>query len=167
MASKGRASVPVRKIVSGGQTGVDQGALDAAIDLGLEHGGWCPKGRLSERGRIADRYRMKETDSSNYAVRTERNVVDSDATLILHHGPLTGGTALTRRMADAHGRPCYCVDLASDSIDLEGLRRWLAENRVEVLNVAGPRASSYREGKTRAYALLSSLLGDRSPDRSP
>ncbi|MEM8679348.1 MAG: putative molybdenum carrier protein, partial [Planctomycetota bacterium] len=93
------------KVVSGGQTGVDRGALDAAIYLGLPHGGWCPRGRLAEDGVIPARYELQETTAPQYAVRTEKNVIDSDATLILHSGPLSGGTKYTRAMAEKHQRP--------------------------------------------------------------
>ena len=89
--------VPVQKIVSGGQTGVDRGALDAAIALGVEHGGWCPLGRLAEDGAISAVYRLREADSADYPARTERNVADSDGTPILFRGPLFGGEDLSRR----------------------------------------------------------------------
>ncbi|HEY4760146.1 MAG TPA: putative molybdenum carrier protein [Thermoguttaceae bacterium] len=130
----------VKKIISGGQTGVDRAALDVAISLGIAHGGWCPLGRLAEDGRIADRYQLKETDSPDYPVRTERNVLDSDATLILCRGPLTGGTLLTHQFAEQHQRPCLVVDLDSP-LSLDEIRHWMREHRVEVLNVAGPRES--------------------------
>jgi hypothetical protein len=130
----------LNKIISGGQTGVDRGALDAAIQLGIEHGGWCPFGRLAEDGRIPEVYRLEETDSPDYPVRTERNVLDSDATLILYRGQLSGGTLLTYRLAEQHGRPCLAVDLDS-SHSLADVRRWLEGQGVEVLNVAGPRES--------------------------
>jgi hypothetical protein len=120
---------------------VDQAALDAAIELGLDHGGWCPRGRLSEAGPIPTRFRLRETDSAEYWVRTEQNVVDSDATLILFQQEIRGGTALTERMAAKHGRPCRCVDL-SHSPAVEPVREWLRQQRVAVLNVAGPRESS-------------------------
>ena len=100
-----------KKIISGGQAGVDRAALDAAIALNMPHGGWCPRGRLAEDGRISDRYRLRETDSSDYAVRTERNVLDSDATLVLCRGEPRGGTLLTIRLAQRHGRPHLAVDL--------------------------------------------------------
>jgi hypothetical protein len=128
------------KIISGGQTGVDRGALDAAVALGIEHGGWCPLGRLAEDGRIPDRYRLRETETSDYPERTERNVLEADATLILCRGPLSGGTELTRRLAQSHGRPCRVVDLEGTP-PVAPVRRWLAEQQVSVLNVAGPRES--------------------------
>ncbi|MCS7304888.1 MAG: putative molybdenum carrier protein [Thermoguttaceae bacterium] len=129
-----------RLIISGGQTGVDRGALDAAIALGIPHGGWCPKGRLAEDGTIPAQYMLQETDSPQYAVRTEQNVLDSDATLIFCRGPTTGGTEWTRICALRHGRPFLVVDL-NEPIDWQALRRWLAERRPGVLNVAGPRES--------------------------
>jgi hypothetical protein len=64
------------KIVSGGQTGVDRAALDVALELELPCGGWCPKGRRAEDGRIPDRYPMEEASSPDYRVRTELNVFD-------------------------------------------------------------------------------------------
>jgi len=146
------------KIVSGGQTGVDRGALDAAIALGIPHGGWCPRGRLAEDGPIPDRYRLRQTDSPDYPVRTERNVRDSDATLILCRGVPTGGTALTRRLAAQHGRPCLVVDLAAPP-DLPAIRRWLAEHAPTVLNVAGPRESQSPGIAEQAASLLARLFG--------
>jgi len=128
------------KIVSGGQTGVDRGALDAAIELHLPHGGWCPRGRLAEDGRIPVRYRLRETDSRQYHVRTRQNVLDSDATLILCRGPLSGGTELTLRLAEQADKPSLVVDLDADLRPRE-VRDWLLKHAVEVLNVAGPRES--------------------------
>ena len=99
------------KIVSGGQTGVDRAGLDAAIALGIDHGGWCPRGRRAEDGRIPDSYQLKETPQRDYSVRTEQNVVESDGTLILYRRRLSGGTALTFRLAQKHNRPCCRIDL--------------------------------------------------------
>ena len=131
----------VRRIVSGGQTGVDRGALDAAIQLQIEHGGWCPRGRLAEDGRIDDRYRLQETDQVEYSFRTERNVLDSDGTLLLFKQRLQRGTLLTFRLAQKHQRPALRVRLDLP-IDLVAVQHWILENAIEVLNVAGPRASS-------------------------
>ena len=128
------------KIISGGQTGVDRGALDAAIALGIPHGGWCPLGRLAEDGRIPDHYDLSETESPEYSVRTEQNVIHSDATLILCRGRPSGGTEMTLRLAERHGRPHLVLDL-DQSPQPDELRRWLREHHVEVLNIAGPRES--------------------------
>jgi hypothetical protein len=145
------------KIVSGGQTGVDRGALDAAIAAGVDHGGWCPRGRLAEDGRIPERYRLVETDSPEYRVRTERNVHDSDATLILCRGVPAGGTGLTLQLAAQHGKPHLVVDLA-DPPPVEHVARWLASNRVETLNVAGPRESQSPGVAHESSAFVARLL---------
>jgi hypothetical protein len=128
------------RIISGGQTGVDRGGLDAALELGIPYGGWCPRGRLAEDGPIPDYYRLCETDSAEYSVRTERNVLEADATLILCRGRLSGGTQLTLRLARQLGRPHLVVDL-DRSPDAAEVRRWLLTNGVKTLNVAGPRES--------------------------
>ena len=139
--SQDPSTSPVCKIVSGGQTGVDRAALDAAIFLGIPHGGWCPKGRRSEDGTIPERYELVEVDARDYSVRTEQNVIDSVATLILCRGEPSGGTAFTQKMARKHKRPCLTIDLLSD-VDPDVIRQWLIAEDVRTLNVAGPRASS-------------------------
>jgi hypothetical protein len=140
-AGRAAVSLPVRRIVSGGQTGVDRAALDVAIEVGLEHGGWCPKGRRAEDGRIDRRYRLKETESTEYAVRTERNVVDSDGTLIICRGEPTGGTVLTLRLAERHGKPVL-VESPDNPKTVSAVREWLVNHEIGVLNVAGPREST-------------------------
>lgn len=129
------------RIVSGGQTGVDRGALDAAMALGIEHGGWCPRGRLAEDGVIPERYQLQQTRSARYSVRTRQNVVDSSGTLILCRGPLRGGTELTHRLAKRLEKPFLIVDLLQGP-DGEEVWRWLRACDVRILNVAGPRESS-------------------------
>lgn len=138
------------KIVSGGQTGVDRAALDVALKYKIPCGGWCPKGRIAEDGIIPERYPLKETDSSDYAVRTEWNVRDSDGTLILNSEELTGGTAFTVECAEKYKKHCLILDLRKYKKDKEGIisfgnaliiRGWVALNNIKVLNVAGPRES--------------------------
>lgn len=145
------------KIISGGQTGVDRGALDAAIELRLSHGGWCPRGRLAEDGSVPPRYQLCETDSSEYRVRTEKNVLDSDGTLILHAGRLAGGTALTRRLALQHQKPCLVVNLHR-APNLDTIRQWLAAHHIQTLNVAGPRESQCQGIQTQAKRFLLALF---------
>ena len=97
------SGLPIRKIVSGGQTGVDRAGLDVALFLQVQHGGWCPLGRLAEDGQIPAKYELKETESSEYGFRTEQNVIDSCGTLILYCEKMSGGTFLTYRMAETLG----------------------------------------------------------------
>jgi len=148
----------LRKIVSGGQTGVDRAALDSASALGLQSGGWCPSGRIAEDGRLRLRYRLVETPSPDYWQRTEWNVRDSDGTLIINRGRLDGGTLATARYALAHARPVYRVEIGR-RIRRERFRAWRARHRVRVLNVAGPRESKrpgiYREARRILLRLLS------------
>ena len=103
----------VKKIVSGGQTGADRAAWDVVLELGLEIGGWVPKGRLAEDGSIPERYTgLREATLADPAVRTVLNVRDSDATLIVSNGPLSGGSLLTFQEAVRCGRPVLHLDLS-------------------------------------------------------
>ena len=133
----------VKKMISGGQTGADQAALDVAIKLGISHGGWIPKGRLTENGVLDDKYQLKEMETTQYNKRTEQNVIDSEGTLIISHGKLTGGSDYTRDMALRHNRPWLHIDLNKTMAfqAARQIRSWLAEYEINVLNVAGPRAS--------------------------
>jgi len=146
------------KVVSGGQSGVDRAALDAARSLGIPAGGWCPRGRIAEDGRIRRRYRLVETPSGNYPQRTEWNVRDSDATLIVNRGRLDGGTLATARLAlERHAKPLFMIELGR-RVQRPRFRAWLRRNRVRVLNVAGPRESKRPGIYAEAQALLTKLL---------
>ena len=147
----------VTKIISGGQTGVDRAALDVAVELGIACGGWCPKGRAREDGPIPDHYPLTETPSAEPAQRTEWNVRDADATLIIAQGKLTGGAALTRRFARSMKKPCLVTNPA-EAISPATVRDWLDDHQVEVLNVAGPRASNDPHIYELARQLLSNAL---------
>ncbi len=145
------------RIVSGGQTGVDRAALDVAIELGIEHGGWCPKGRRAEDGPIDAKYQLIETDSIDYAVRTEKNVMDSDGTMLLYRERLQRGTLLTHQLAKRHGKPLLRVRL-DRPVAIDRIVHWISENSIQVLNVAGPRASSQAEIEKQAFDLLKKVL---------
>ena len=145
------------RIVSGGQSGVDRAALDAALALGIEIGGWCPAGRWAEDGPIPTRYPLRETDASDPADRTRRNVRDSDATLILMLGPPCGGTALTLELAKEMDRPHQLVDLKS-SPSSQDIVTWIRRLGVQVLNVAGPRESEVPGIYGHAFDLLTQVL---------
>jgi len=149
-------------LYSGGQTGVDRAALDAAIALDIPYGGWIPKGRLAEDGPIPHRYELlRETESPDYDVRTERNVRDTDATLLLTFGPATGGTRFTKAVVIRLARPMLEIDLATADYPAATttVRAWLAELGDGVrLNVAGPRASQAPLAYARARDLLLAVL---------
>ena len=147
----------IEKIISGGQTGVDRAALDVALELGMNCGGWCPRGRRAEDGTLDPRYPLTETPVDRYAQRTEWNVRDSDATLILNRGLLEGGTLRTFEIARALDRPVRAVDL--DRPDNIGeLILWLKKKGVKVLNIAGPRESGRPGIQETAARYLRRLL---------
>ena len=162
----------VSKVVSGGQTGVDRAALDVAIFLEIPHGGWCPRGRIAEDGPVADAYQLTETRTSRYVVRTEKNVTDSDGTLILYRDRMSRGTALTASFARRHERPCLTIDIAAMQNDgsdedwmgraVEQIHQWLVQEAIETLNVAGPRESGSPGITADAHKLLLNVFGDVS-----
>lgn len=145
------------RVVSGGQAGVDRAALDAARACGLACGGWCPSGRRAEDGPIDPGYPLRETPGEDYAERTEWNVRDSDATLVLVRGRPSGGTAFTIEVARRLGRPLLVLDLRDDP-DPVAARRWLEQEQVAVLNVAGPRESQNLGIAAEARAFLERLF---------
>lgn len=149
----------LEKIISGGQTGVDRGALDAALGCGFRCGGWCPRGRRAEDGPIPERYPLTELEGSGYPERTERNVREADATLVLTRGAPSRGTALTVSFARRLRTPCLVLDLAAQ-IDLGDITRWLEGNGVRVLNVAGPRESQLPGASAQARQLLEKILAE-------
>jgi hypothetical protein len=143
----------LRKIISGGQTGADRAGLDFAIETCLEHGGYVPRGRKAEDGRIADRYKLVElrTSTSSYPARTRRNIEESDGTVIFSLERLpSGGTKLTWGHAKKLGKPVQHIYptrkeriFNPDSLchEVQTLTDFLRSNKIEVLNVAGPRES--------------------------
>jgi putative molybdenum carrier protein len=133
----------IRKIISGGQIGADQAALDVAIKLGFPHGGWIQKGRKTQSGMLPAKYQLKELSTAGYKQRIEQNIIDSDGTVIISHGEPTGGAEYSRKMADKHRRPCLHVDLKESStfVISSKINTWVLENNIDVLNVTGSRAS--------------------------
>jgi len=133
----------IEKIISGGQTGADQAALDAAIKLGIPHGGWIPKGRLTEDGSLSDKYNLIEMPTSSYPERTKKNIRESDGTLILSHGRLTGGSEYTQKWALKYDKPMLHTDLSSVTsfVATVQINNWVVDYDIKIMNVAGPRAS--------------------------
>jgi hypothetical protein len=148
------------KIVSGGQTGVDRAALDVALKHRMECGGWCPAGRLDEIGRIPGRYPVQELESGGFAERTLHNVKDSDGTIVVYPGRLWGGTEQTVQFCVEFERPHQLIDAskvsASEAVKL--IANFVRSNKIEVLNVAGPRQSEWAGGYDYAFRTLDHFL---------
>ena len=154
----------LRKVISGGQTGVDQGGLAAALKLKIPIGGWAPRGFRCENGVIPKKYaiHMKEAEVSNYPARTEMNVLEGDATLIYCSDiSETKGTKLTIYMCKKHRKPWFDIvsetSLFSENEDgYQHMANLLKE--FEVLNVAGPRESGspgiFDATKARLYEIF-------------
>ena len=134
----------LEKIISGGQTGADRAALDAAIDLHIPHGGWVPKGRRAEDGVLAGKYKLEELPTRSYPARTEKNIRDSDGTLIFTHGSLTGGSKLTYGLASKNKKPCLHVDFATYNATKATTKiiGWIFQNNIRVLNSVQPIESA-------------------------
>ncbi len=156
--------IPKIKIVSGGQSGVDRAALDAAMECGLPVGGWCPLGRKAEDGRIPDKYPLTENASESYSARTQQNVTDSDGTLILHDGTISGGTALTVEYAKKGSKPCIAIELSAPPSP-EELAEWIVIYNIRVLNLAGPRESGSPGIYCRAYDFLCDFFRNITKNR--
>jgi len=133
----------IEKIISGGQTGAARAALDVAMKMGIPHGGWVPKGRMTEDGSLAERYEMQEMPTDRYDARTEQNVMDADGTLIICRGKPAGGSDYSRKMVLKHKKHLLHIDLnLTTSFDAASLiASWIKLHRIKILNVAGSRAS--------------------------
>lgn len=151
----------LRKIVSGGQTGVDRGALDAALACDFPCGGWCPPGRVAEDGQIPFKYPLDEIKSGSYRQRTIQNVVDSDATLIIYWESLEGGTEQTVHHCIKRRKPFKLVDasLLTSAQAITIVAKFIEQRpEVTVLNVAGPRESRTKGAAHYTQTLVQGLL---------
>src|SRR5215813_9026344 len=148
------------KLISGGQSGVDRGALDAALAAGFSCGGWCPPGRAAEDGAIAARYPLTEIARGGYKERTIKNVADSDATLIIYFGELHGGTEQTVRHCITQQKPYKLIDATEITATraAELTVQFIAKHKVSVLNVAGPRQSHASAAHEYALQTIRHLL---------
>jgi hypothetical protein len=148
------------KIISGGQTGVDRAALDAALKHHIDCGGWCPAGRLDEFGRIPDRYPLRELEQGSFAERTMQNVKDSDGTVVISFDQLRGGTEFTIDCCKQLNRPRTIIDATKTSVEdaAQAVADFIREHKIDILNVAGPRQSEWPSGYDYAFRVLEIFL---------
>ncbi|MEM7462500.1 MAG: putative molybdenum carrier protein [Pseudomonadota bacterium] len=149
------------KVISGGQTGVDTAALEAAIKLGCSYGGWVPKGRLNENGVISSKYHgLRETSSADVGERTVLNVRDSDALLVLTDGNHSGGTQLAIQEAEKLRIPT-CIIVMEEGAETDASQRimeFLRDTNPNKVNIAGPRESEAPGIEIRAKSVLEKAL---------
>jgi Circularly permutated YpsA SLOG family len=152
--------ITLLKIISGGQTGVDRGALDAALAAEFPCGGWCPADRAAEDGPIAARYPLVPMARGGYRERTRQNVLDSDSTAILFHGVLGDGTLLTLNLCKREGKPHVVIDASKtpESEVAAEIARFVEEQAIKVLNVADPRLSGWLQGHGFAVGTVTELI---------
>jgi hypothetical protein len=131
----------VSTIISGGQTGVDRGALDAALAAGFACGGWCPAGRAAEDGAIPEKYPLDELKRGGYRQRTIRNVDASDGTVIIYFSAPAAGTELTLLECIRRHKPYQLIDAneISPRRASEMALSFADSHSIAVLNFAGPR----------------------------
>ncbi|MGH8308403.1 MAG: putative molybdenum carrier protein [Steroidobacteraceae bacterium] len=153
----------LEKIITGGQTGVDRGTLDVALELGFPCGGSCPADRAAEDGMIPPRYPLTPLPGGGYRERTLQNVLDSDGTVIISRGPLTGGTLLTRDLCRHNARPHLVIDapVTTEADAAREIARFIEQHDIRVLNVAGPRSSQWQEAHAFASRTVRELLSDQ------
>ena len=153
------------KIISGGQTGVDRAALDIALKQGIDCGGWCPAGRLDEFGTIPDRYPVTELEDGGFTERTLQNVKDSDGTVVIYAGKLSGGTEKTVRVCRELGQPHQLIDASKISTGeaARSIANFVRKHEIDIINVAGPRESEWPEGYGYSYRALDAFLADIKP----
>lgn len=152
------------KIVSGAQSGVDRAALDAAMERGVEVGGWCPEGRTASDGVIPAKYPVRELAGAGYRQRTKQNVMDSDGTAVFYFGFPVGGTELTIRLCIQEKKPYVLIDAEELSVDraAEKILLFIKLQSLSVLNVAGPGADREPRGYNFTEAVIFKLLGNIS-----
>jgi hypothetical protein len=132
----------IKKIISGGQPGVERAALDAAIKLNIPHKGWTYKTRRTDEGILPDKYRVKESEDISFSDRIEKNVLASDATAILTRGGLTIGLKIVKDCAEKHNRPYLHIDLNENPLNSASalIRKWMINNQLEAIYFTGSKS---------------------------
>lgn len=133
----------LKKIISGGQPGVEIAALDAAVKLNIPHGGWGFKRRKTENGVLPEQYNVKAIGKPSYSERLEKNIIDAEGTVILTHGLLKIGSRIIKNLADKHKKPCLHVDLGEYPLNraISLIRKWMINNEIGKIYFTGSKPS--------------------------
>lgn len=157
----------LRKIISGGQCGVDRGGLEIAQKFRIETGGWAPRGWLTYHGPTPDlaEFNLKEHHHSDYSYRTEANVIESDGTIIIGRNLNSPGSLITKRYCTKHKKPLLQI-LATDNVFPKNIAKFITTNNISILNVAGNRDFNKHEQFHYDYTkvLLSSVFLELEAD---
>ena len=131
----------LKKIISGGQPGVEIAALDAAIQFDIPHAGWAYKGIKTEDGVLPEHYNVKGIDNPSFFERLEKNIIDSEGTVIVTHGQLSIGLKGVRGLAEKHKKRCLNLDLKECTINhaISSVRKWMDNHEIEVVYFTGPK----------------------------
>jgi hypothetical protein len=131
----------LKKIISGGQPGVEIAALDAALQLDIPHAGWAYKGRKTDDGVLPEQYNVQGIDNPSYFERLDKNIVDSEGTVILTYGQFLIGLKGVRDLADEHKKPCLHLELRDCTTNqaISSIRKWMNNHEIEVVYFTGSK----------------------------
>jgi len=131
----------LKKIISGGKPGVELAALDAAIRLNIPHGGWCYRNRKTDGGVLPEHYNVKEIENPSYFERLEKNVIDSEGTVVLTYGQMVVGSKAVKDVADKCNKPLLNVNLDGHSLDqtVTLIRKWMTEHEIDTIYFTGSK----------------------------
>jgi hypothetical protein len=131
----------IKKIISGGQPGVEIAALDAAVRLDIPHEGWAFQRKRAKEGAWPEQYDLKTVDLPGYHLRLEKNIFGSDGIVILTYGQLVIGTKIIKDLADKNRKPCLCIDLTECSINcaISSIRKWITSHNIEAVYFTGSK----------------------------
>lgn len=152
----------LKKIISGGQTDAGIAALDAAIKLDIPHAGWCYQGRKTDAGVLAEHYNVKEIDNPSYFERLEKNIIDSEGTIIFSWGQPAVGPKAVKDLADRHNKPLLNVNLKEHTLNhtVNLIRKWMTDHHINTIYFTGSKTGLGRSRKI--YKMVIQIIEDLS-----
>jgi hypothetical protein len=151
----------LKKIISGGQPGVEIAALDAAIQLDIPHAGWAYKGRKTDDGVLPGHYNVKGIDNPSYFERLEKNIIECDGVVILTHGQFLIGLKGVRELAEKFKKPCLRLELIECPTNqaISTIRKWMNNNEIGVVYFTGPKSTGSPKIYRDVILIIQGILG--------